>query len=78
MVSSQKKAYMKRYNKLPVIKAKKAGYMRIVRAKKDEEASRSLVRFLLDTGFEGLAFEYAQERCPEMLAVAKVRMDRKV
>ena len=69
MASQRKLAYMKYYNQRPEVKAKKAGYMRRVRAQKDESASRSLVQALLNLGFENLAFEYAQERAPEMLAV---------
>jgi hypothetical protein len=67
MVSLQKKAYMKQYNQLATVKEKKAAYMRKVRAEVDQDASRNLVRTLLDLGFEGLATEYAQERAPEML-----------
>jgi len=68
---------MKYYNQRPEVKAKKAGYMRRVRAQKDESASRSLVQALLNLGFENLAFEYAQERAPEMLATIRMPAKRK-
>ena len=73
MVSEQKKQYMRSYNKKPEVKAKKADYMRTKRAESDEIAARKLVTELLDMGFENLAFEYAQERAPEMLATVKIR-----
>jgi len=73
MVSEQKQAYMKSYNRQPKVKAKKAEYMRMKRAESDEIAARKLVTELLDMGFENLAFEYALERAPEMLATVKVR-----
>ena len=47
--------------------------MRRIRANADEDASRSLVQTLLNLGYENLAFEYAQERAPEMLATVKAR-----
>jgi len=77
MASQRKLAYMKYYNQRPEVKAKKAGYMRRVRAQKDESASRSLVQALLNLGFENLAFEYAQERAPEMLATIRMPAKRK-
>jgi hypothetical protein len=77
MVSAQKKAYMKFYNRKPEVKQKKVEYMRKIRAANDEEASKKLVQSLLDLGFEQLAFEYAQERAPEMLASVKVPARRK-
>ena len=73
MVTEHKKQYMKHYNQLQHVKAKKAEYMRRVRAEKDSEAARSLVRTLLDLGHEDMAFEYAKERCPEMLLTVKNR-----
>ncbi len=73
MVSEQKKQYMRFYNKKPEVKAKKAEYMRIKRTESDEMAARKLVQELLDLGFEQLAFEYAQERAPEMLAAVKIK-----
>ena len=73
MVSEQKRLYMRFYNKKPEVKAKKADYMRTKRAESDEIAARKLVTELLDMGFENLAFEYAQERAPEMLATVKIR-----
>ena len=73
MVTEHKKRYMKSYNQLSHVKARKAEYMRRFRADKDKEAARNLVRTLLDLGHENLAFEYAQERCPEMLITAKNR-----
>ena len=73
MVTERKRRYMKNYNQLQHVKAKKAEYMRKIRSGNDVEASRSLVRSLLDLGFENLAFEYAQERCPEMLITAKAK-----
>lgn len=77
MVTEHKKQYMKHYNQLPQVKAKKAGYMRQVRAAKDTEAAHSLVRTLLDLGHEQLAFEYAQERAPEMLVTVKAKTGKK-
>ncbi len=77
MVTERKKQYMKKYNQLPHVKASKAEYMRRARAGNDTEAARSLVRSLLDLGFENLAFEYAQERCPEMLITAKAQARKK-
>ena len=65
------------YNKKPEVKAKKAGYMRIKRAESDEIAARKLVTELLDMGFEQLAFEYAMERAPEMLATVKIAAKRR-
>jgi hypothetical protein len=73
MVGEQKKQYMHFYNKRPKVKAKKAEYMRIKRVESDEIAARKLVQELLDMGFEQLAFEYAQERAPEMLATVQIR-----
>ena len=73
MVSEQKRHDMRFYNKKPEVKAKKADYMRTKRAESDEIAARKLVTELLDMGFENLAFEYAQERAPEMLATVKIR-----
>jgi len=72
MVSARKRDYMKFYNRKPEVRQKKADYMRKIRAEKDSEASRRLVQSLLDLGFEKLAFEYAQERAPEMLATVKI------
>jgi ribulose bisphosphate carboxylase small subunit len=72
MASDRKKSYMKSYNQLPHVKASKAAYMRRIRANTDEDASKNLVRMLLDMGYENLAFEYAQERAPEMLATIKM------
>jgi hypothetical protein len=77
MVTECKRQYMKQYNQLPHVKASKAEYMRRVRAGNDKESARSLVRSLLDLGFESLAFEYAQERCPEMLITAKAVSKKK-
>ncbi len=77
MVSERKKKYMKKYNKKPKVKARKAEHMRKIRKLADKEATHKLVRFLLDVGYENLAFEYAQERAPEMLATVKARPARK-
>ena len=77
MVSDIKKQYMKAYNRLAEVKAKKAEYMRKIRAQKNESASRSLVQTLLNMGYENLAFEYAQERAPEMLATIRMPARRK-
>jgi len=73
MVRKQKKAYMKRYNKQPAVKAKKKEYMRKIRARKDKEAAYRLVRFLLDMNYEDLAYQHAQERAPEMLLTVKAK-----
>ncbi|MFH0868976.1 MAG: hypothetical protein V1839_01985 [archaeon] len=77
MVTEHKRLYMKRYNQMRHVKAKKAEYMRRVRAAKDSDAARNLVRTLLDLGHEQLAFEYAQERCPEMLVTVKAKTGKK-
>jgi len=69
--SPRKRAYMKRYNKRPEVKARKAAYMRRVRSVADQAAARDLVSFLIDMGYSDMAFDYAQERAPEMLVVAK-------
>ena len=74
MVSERKKSYMKRYNKRPEVKARKAAYMRKVRSEADQVAARELVEFLLDMGYEDMAFDYASERAPEMLVVAKNKL----
>ena len=71
MVTERKKKYMKRYNKRPEVKASKAAYMRRIRSEADQVAARDLVEFLLDMGYEDMAFDYASERAPEMLVVAK-------
>ncbi len=71
MVSEQKKKYMKRYNHSSEVKSKKAEYMRSVRAEKDKAAAVELVNFLLEMGYEDMAFEYALERAPEMLATIR-------
>ena len=67
----QKKAYMHRYNRKPEVRALKADYMRRKRVESDTEAARRLVTELLSMGYETLAFEYAQERAPEMIATVK-------
>ena len=64
---------MKRYNKRQDIKDKKAEYMRKIRKKQDKEAAHRLVRFLLDQGYEDLAYQHALERAPEMLLTVKSR-----
>lgn len=73
MVSEHKKTYMKQYNKKPEVKAKKAEYMRKIRSRKDKEAAHRLVGFLLDQGYENLAYQHALERAPEMLLTVKSR-----
>ena len=75
-VSETKRKYMKKYNQKPEVKARKAAYMRKVRAKADKDAARRLVSFLLDMGYEDAAFETAQERAPEMLVTVKQRAKR--
>lgn len=77
MVSEQKRKYMRRYNQRGYVKAMKAGYMRRMRAEHEKEASRNLVRILLDAGYEGLAYEYAIERAPEMLATIRIKRKQK-
>ena len=77
MVTVHKKLYMKHYNQMQHVKARKAEYMRRVRAARNAEASRDLVRTLLELGHEQLAFEYAQERCPEMLVTVKAETRKK-
>ncbi len=73
MVSERKKNYMKKYNRRPEVKARKAEYMHKVRLLADREAAHRLVRFLLDIGYEDLAYQHALERCPEMLMTVKAR-----
>lgn len=77
MASKSKKRYMKEYNQLPSVKAKKRNYMRKVRADKDQEAARRLVLFLSEMGYEDWAEDVALERAPEMLATAKTRVTQK-
>ena len=77
MVSERKKQYMKFYNKRPEVKQKKAFYMKQKRSEADTEASRRLVQTLLGLGYEDLAFEYAQERAPEMLATIRVPIKKR-
>lgn len=74
VASESKKKYMRKYNRLPSVKNKKAEYMREARRKKDKTAAAELVKFLLEVGYEDMAFEYAQERAPEMLV--EVRASR--
>lgn len=71
MVTEHKRKYMKNYNQRMTVKEKKAEYMRKVRADKDQVAARNLVSFLLEQGFESIAYDYAMERAPEMLVLAK-------
>ncbi len=73
-VSKKKKQYMKKYNQQPEVKAKKAAYMRKVRFEADKAAARRLVSFLLNMGYEDMAFETAQERAPEMLVTVKSKV----
>lgn len=73
MVSERKKAYMRKYNQRPEVKARKREYMRRIRAERDRKAARRLVLFLAEMGYRDWAEELALERCPEMLAVAKLR-----
>ncbi|MEM2874252.1 MAG: hypothetical protein QW063_02305 [Candidatus Nanoarchaeia archaeon] len=77
MVSEHKRQYMKIYNKKPHVKAKKALYMRQKRAEIDRLAAQNLVKMLLELGYENLAFEYALERAPEMLATIKTPIRKK-
>ncbi len=77
VVSTRKKAYMKTYNKKPEVKARKAAYMRKVRANADLEAAERLVNSLLEQGFEDWAFDVAQERAPHMLVTAKNRVRKR-
>lgn len=74
MVSERKKQYMKKYNQRSYVKEKKAEYMRRKRAEEDQKAARRLVGFLLDMGYEDMAYKYALERAPEMLVTAKRRV----
>lgn len=73
MISTRKRTYMKHYNQLPSVKARKAGYMRKIRAQEDQEAARRLVGFLLEQGYEDMAYAYALERAPEMLITIRAR-----
>lgn len=71
MSSKSKKEYMKEYNQRDYVKEKKREYMRRKRAEEERKASRHLVKLFLDAGYEDLAYEYAVERAPEMLAKAR-------
>ncbi len=71
MVTVHKKRYMKKYNKRLEVKAKKAAYMREVRAEKKIKDAKDIVRFLLNSGYENMAFDYAKQYVPEMLVTAK-------
>ena len=73
MVSKRKRDYMKKYNQLPQVKARKAAYMRQKRAERDKQAAIELVNFLLDIGYEDMAYAYALERAPQMLLTVKSR-----
>lgn len=73
MASTKKKQYMKSYNQRPDVKARKAEYMRKVRAEADKKAARGLVTFLLDLGYEDMAFDVARERAPEMLVTTNIK-----
>jgi hypothetical protein len=76
-MKSAKKSYMKEYNQLPSVKAKKREYMQNMRAEKDQEAARRLVLFLSDMGYSNWAEDVALERAPEMLATTKTRAPRR-
>ncbi len=66
-----KKRYMRQYNQREYVKARKAAYMRRVRAEKERQAARNLVKFFINFGYEDLAYQYAIERAPEMLVTVK-------
>lgn len=68
---------MKRYNQRADVKSRKADYMRRTRAEADKKAARDLVSFLLDMGYEDIAFDVATERAPEMLVSSKARVVKK-
>lgn len=72
-VTEKKKRYMKTYNQRAEVKAKKADYMRRTRSEADKKAARELVSFLLDMGYENMAFDVARERAPEMLITTKAK-----
>jgi len=63
MITERKKEYMKKYNKRLEVKAKKATYM---------------VRFLLNSGYENMAFDYAKQYAPEMLVTIRSSATRKL
>lgn len=65
---------MRKYNKLPSVKAKKREYMRRVRADQDKDAARRLVLFLSENGYSDWAADIALERAPEMLATVKTKV----
>lgn len=77
MVSKRKKEYMRNYNKLAEVKARKAAYMRAKRADLAKKRARENVLAFIDAGFEDQAFEYAKEFAPEMLLTIKARPNRK-
>jgi hypothetical protein len=76
-VSENKKAYMRKYNNRSYVKRKKAEYMRKNRKSADDEASVRLVNLLREYGFEDWAFDFAQERAPQMLVSSKVASRRR-
>ncbi|MGB9674998.1 MAG: hypothetical protein ACP5IJ_01275 [Candidatus Nanoarchaeia archaeon] len=77
MVSAKKKAYMKEYNSRPEVKARKAAYMRALRAQRAKQAAAEIVKTFLNFGYENLAFEYAKECCPELLLTVKASTAKK-
>ena len=77
MANKIKKAYMKKYNQLPSVKAKKRNYMRKTREEQDQEAAKRLVLFLSEMGYSDWAEDMALERAPEMLATVKTRVSQR-
>jgi len=78
MITERKKEYMKKYNKRLEVKAKKAAYMREVRAEKKIKDAKDMVRFLLNSGYENMAFDYAKQYAPEMLVTIRSSAIRKL
>mgnify|MGYP003967100173 CR=1 FL=1 len=77
MANKIKKAYMKKYNQLPSVKAKKRDYMKKIRSDQDKEAAQRLVLFLSEMGYSNWAEDVALERAPEMLATVKTRVAKR-
>ncbi|MEK6923371.1 MAG: hypothetical protein AABW84_01605 [Nanoarchaeota archaeon] len=71
MITEHKKEYMRKYNKQLEVKVKKAAYMRKVRAERKTKDAYDMVRFLLNAGYENMAFDYAKQYVPDMLVTIK-------
>jgi hypothetical protein len=77
MVTVHKKQYMMKYNKQPKVKARKAEYMRKVRAEMRMHKARDMVNFLRECGYENIAFDYATTYAPDMLVTIKAPVKKR-